>query len=309
MSISIIICTYNRAGLLERALRALARQTIRPEHFEVIVIDDCSEDATATVCDIARRDLPNLRYVCNSTNMGIPGAANRGICVSSGDRLLFTDDDCIAHNNWVECMGKALLSEPIVAGAVASPVSNYIRLCHNIAEFHRFMPGLKGGPVQFIAGANMGIRRSVIEELAGFQNCAMLAPDMEMVLRAQSKGHSIFFEPNAIVTHNPDRTTLASVFRYASKHASETVVYRNQYRSLLRTPFVIRLSALTVLASPLIALKVTLGIYLKNTSLMRFFRTIPLVYLLKVAWCWGAAVGLRKHERRKTEWFASSSSP
>jgi GT2 family glycosyltransferase len=189
------------------------------------------------------------------------------------------------------------LREPIVAGAVVSPSSNYVRLCHNIAEFHRFMPGRKSGPTQFIAGASMGFRRSVIEELGGFKNCAMLAPDMEMVLRAQSKGYSIFFEPDATVTHNPDRSTLASVFSYSSKHASETILYRNQYRSLLRTPLVIRIPALTVLASPLIALKVTLGIYLKNTSLMRFFWTIPLVYSLKVAWCWGAALSLQRHKK------------
>ena len=142
--ISVILCTYNRARLLERALCSLSRQSISPDHFEVIVVDDGSHDDTETVCKKMFNELSNLRYVSMGSNSGTSSARNLGITASVGDYLLFTDDDCIVAENWVECMADALDKEPIVAGAVASPIKNYFQLSHNIAQFHAFMPGAKG---------------------------------------------------------------------------------------------------------------------------------------------------------------------
>jgi GT2 family glycosyltransferase len=184
-----------------------------------------------------------------------------------------------------------------VAGAVESSESNYVKLCHNIAEFHRFMPGRKPGKAEFIAGANMGFRRSVLDELGGFDEKVKTAEDMTFILRARSKGYSIYLACDAVVTHEHDRATLGSVFAYSARHASTTILLRNKYRVLLSTPFVLRSSFLTIMAAPAIALKVTLGIYMHNPRLARLFRTAPLVYALKVAWCWGAARGLGANKR------------
>jgi GT2 family glycosyltransferase len=299
MSVSVVICTYNRAQLLKRTLHSLILQTVGPEQFEIIVVDDGSADETPEVCRLLRQDLPRLKYVSNGVNLGISCSRNWGIKSAKGDCILFTDDDCTANNDWVERMSAALERAPIVAGVVKSPGSNYIRLCHNIAEFHLFMPGRKPGKVEFIAGANMGFRRTVLDELDGFDEDIRMAEDMELILRARLKGHRIHLAADAIVTHDHDRTTLGSVFRYSAKHASATILLRNKYRSLLGTPFVLRSAFLTVMAAPVIALKVTLGIYLRNPRLAMLFWTAPLVYALKLAWCWGAACGLEANKRAK----------
>ena len=122
---------------------------------------------------------------------------------------------------------------------------------------------------------------------------------MAFILRIRSKGRRIYFACDAVVTHKHDRTTLGSVFGYAAKHASVTILLRNAYRSLLGTPFVLRSSFLTIMAAPLIALKVTLEIYMHNPRLAGLFWTAPLVYALKLAWCWGAACGLESNKRAK----------
>jgi GT2 family glycosyltransferase len=240
-----------------------------------------------------------MKYVPNGVNLGISCSRNRGIKSAKGEFILFTDDDCIANNDWVEQMSAALEREPVVAGAVESPESNYIRLCHNIAEFHPFIPGRKPGKVEFIAGANMGFRRSVLDELGGFDEKVKTAEDMAFILRARSNGYSIYLACEAVVTHKHDRATLGSVFGYSAKHASTTILLRNEYRSLLGTPFVLRSPFLTIMAAPVIALKVTLGIYMHNHRLARLFWTAPLVYGLKLAWCWGAARGLWANKPEK----------
>jgi GT2 family glycosyltransferase len=295
VKVSVIIPTYNRAPLLTRILFLLSRQTLSPKLFEVIVVDDGSQDDTAKVCSMIRSKLPNLKYISTGCNSGCAHARNRGIEVSSGNYILFTDDDCIPSKDWIERMIAALAHVPIVAGAVASTTSNYFRLCHNMSQFYPYMPGQKAGFIEFIAGANMGFERSVIEELGGFQKSTICAEDMDFVIRAREKGYRPFFVPDAIVTHDPDRTTLGEIMKYSAMHAAETICLRNEYRHVLKTPFILRSPLLILAAAPIIASKVTAGIYLRNLKLLKFLHTLPIVFLLKLAWCWGAAHGLRKH--------------
>lgn len=294
--VSVIICTYNRALMLERVLRSLSKQTLPLNQFEVIVVDDGSQDHTAKMCDAMTRELPNLKYISLGTNGGKANACNIGIEKASGNYVLFTDDDCIAADNWVERMSAALDQASIVAGAVASTVTSYLKLCHNISALHDFMPGQKARPMKFIAGANMGFRYSVFRELNGFQSLAGSVEDLEFILRAGSKGYSAYFVPDAIVTHDPDDMTLAGILKYSANQASRTILLRNQYHSLLRTPFVLRSPALLLAMAPIISFKVTAGVYLRNLALRKFFGTAPVVYALKLAWCWGAARGLRNSD-------------
>ena len=290
---SIIICTYNRALLLKRLLECLSHQTLAPEHFEVVVVDDGSQDATHAVCLQMKNRLTNLKYVSVGQNIGLSHAANLGLRSSQGDYVLFTDDDCIPRRDWAEKMCALLESKPLIAGAIESPDREFVKLCHNISEFHPFLIGQKARRVNFIAGANMGFRRSVLTELKGFSKEQDLSPDMELILRAQQRGYGIYFTPDAVIVHDPPRTTLKSIFKYAADHASVTIILRNRYRTLLRTPIVLRSPALLFVASPLIAWRVTGGIFLKNKNLLRYFWTAPIIYALKLAWCWGAARSLR----------------
>lgn len=296
---SVIITTRNRARSLRRALGALARQTKSPGLFEIIVVDDGSEDETSTLCASMSREMRNLKYVSPGKHIGLARAANLGIETAQGDYLLFTDDDCVPREDWLERMCAALQREPIVAGAVESRRSNYIRLCHNVAQFYQFMPGRKAGPIEFAAGANMGLRRAVVRELSGFREMD-IALDTELALRARARGYRIYFVPDAVVIHHPNRTDLPTIVRYSACHAAQTILLRNKYRALLRTPFVLRSPFLTLLAAPVIAMKVTAEAYARNVNLAKMFWTAPTFYALKLAWCWGAAHSLKKHRRATT---------
>jgi len=290
--ISVIICTYNRANLLKRALNSLVRQTVK--EFELIIVDDGSEDNTCEICNSFKAQIPSLKYIYRK-HSGLSSARNVGIKSSTGDYILFTDDDCIAEENWVERMSFYLRRESIVAGAITSPVSNYLKLCHNIAQFHRFMPGRKAEYIKFIAGSNMGFNISVFNDTGGFEENRKMAEDMEFILRSRVKGYRIFFAPDASVLHDPPRTALKNIFKYASEHAGETVVLRNKYSSLMNTPFLLKSPYLIFLSAPVISLKVTGEIYIKNSYTRQFLWTLPLVYLLKIAWCYGALHGLKRY--------------
>jgi glycosyltransferase involved in cell wall biosynthesis len=202
---SVIVCTHNRSHSLKRALQSLASQTLSAGAFEVVVVDDGSVDATLEVCNTMHEKMKNLVVVSTGKNRGSSSARNVGIGHAGGEYVLFTDDDCIADRTWVECMTSALAHHSIVAGAIESPRDNVAKLCHNIAEFHPFMPGRKPGKRDYIAGANVGFQKCLLDKVGGFEEGRQMASDMELIIRARLEGYQVFFEPRARVIHNPDR--------------------------------------------------------------------------------------------------------
>jgi glycosyltransferase involved in cell wall biosynthesis len=296
MIASVIVCTYNRSFLLQRLLESLGSQTAPRDTFEIIVADDGSSDDTAAVCRAMMERLPNLRYLALGCNCGLSTAGNRAVAQARGQYLLFTDDDCIPASSWVENMVAALQHGAIVAGAVISSRSGYVKLCHNIAQFYPFMPGGSSRKTDFIAGANMGFQAAAVKEIGEF-NPETAIPDMEFILRARSQGFTITYAPEAVVCHDPPRVTLGEVLDYAAAHSAETILLRHRFRELLRTPFILFSPSLLLLAAPVIALKTTTGIFLGNRGLIRDIHTFPVVYLIKLAWCWGAAKSLGKNRK------------
>jgi glycosyltransferase involved in cell wall biosynthesis len=83
---SVVITTYNRAGLLPRAIASALDQQWKDT--EVLVIDDGSSDSTPEVM----RGFPQLRYV-RQANLGVCAARNRGIREASQPWIIFLDDD------------------------------------------------------------------------------------------------------------------------------------------------------------------------------------------------------------------------
>lgn len=88
--IAVIIPTYNRAPLIERAVRSVLGQTFRD--FELAVVDDGSTDGTAGLPLFKNSD-PRLRYIGLSQNRGVSAARNAGVKATSAPWLAFLDSD------------------------------------------------------------------------------------------------------------------------------------------------------------------------------------------------------------------------
>lgn len=99
VEISVVIPTFNRRDTLAVILPALLSQSIEPERYELILVDNGSTDDTASL--IAELNAPNLKYIVQGDS-GRAGARNRGIKEASGKLVLFTDADIIASKNLLE---------------------------------------------------------------------------------------------------------------------------------------------------------------------------------------------------------------
>src|SRR5215472_6665284 len=94
MKISVILCTYNRSRLLQKALGGIAGQALpESDECEILVVDNNSSDQTHDVVkEFCQRYPDRFRYVFEA-QQGLSHARNRGISESRGDALVFLDDD------------------------------------------------------------------------------------------------------------------------------------------------------------------------------------------------------------------------
>jgi glycosyltransferase involved in cell wall biosynthesis len=119
MKISLIVVTKDRPDYLRNLLKSLVGQTLIPD--EIVVVDNNSSRSYDSVFEEFKPLLP-LVTIFEDTP-GIPNARNRGIAESSGDIILFTDDDCIADEEWVQEIVKPFQKNPhigIVGGEIFS---------------------------------------------------------------------------------------------------------------------------------------------------------------------------------------------
>ena len=112
--VSVIIPTYNRPGLLPRAVNSAQRAG---EDVEVIVVDDASVDETAEVC----RSLRGIKYLRLERNQGVAGARNVGVLSSSADFIAFLDDDDVRLPGTLDLQLREFAREPGL-GFVCGPV-------------------------------------------------------------------------------------------------------------------------------------------------------------------------------------------
>jgi glycosyltransferase involved in cell wall biosynthesis len=99
-TISVVVCTHNpRAEYLNRTLAALRAQTLAPERWELLVIDNASKEAVAPRFDLGWH--PNGRHVHEPT-LGLTPARLRGVAESRGDPIVFVDDDNLLDPDYLE---------------------------------------------------------------------------------------------------------------------------------------------------------------------------------------------------------------
>jgi glycosyltransferase involved in cell wall biosynthesis len=98
--ISVIICTHNpRADYFRRTLEALQEQTLAPELWELLIIDNSSTDPLAERVDL--RWQPNGRVI-REEKLGLTPARLRGIQETFADLLVFVDDDNVLDRDYLD---------------------------------------------------------------------------------------------------------------------------------------------------------------------------------------------------------------
>lgn len=120
LSLSLCVCTKNRAAYLSALLASVASQTRQPD--ELVVVDNNSSDNTREIVAQYERAFPII-YVNDNADT-IAALRNRAIQESQGEIVSFTDDDCVLDANWLYFVEESFLRDPCI-GAVGGRVYHY----------------------------------------------------------------------------------------------------------------------------------------------------------------------------------------
>jgi len=277
---SVIIPTLNDKTLAN-ALEAVSSQTRRPDEIVVVGRYD------STLLDT----FPQVRFVDTRVPVSAAAARNRGIRESRGEILAFTDSDCIPDADWIEKHEQAHASgADVVGGGVSLAGANFWAQADNLSMFHDFVTELPPGHRSLLPTLNLSVRRSVIERIGGLDESfpGAAAEDSDWTIRMRLGGYRLHFEPGAVVRHAPARTRWHDVRRHWRNSGYSGIRVRHRYAADYQTPAIARSALLLRLLSPLIAARVTAGIY-ANPIFWRHLRYLPIVYITKIVYCLGAA--------------------
>lgn len=205
-AICVVIATYRRPQALAVCLDALTRQSYPARDFEVIVVDDGSEEPPH---EVVERFASRIAVTLLTRENGGPGAArNTGVAAARTAWVAFTDDDCIPEPDWLaELLRVATLHDHALVGGrvinaiTQNPFAEASQLLTSwLVQWHS--PPERRGRLTFTTN-NMLFAREPFERLGGFDTTALAdtAEDRDLCDRWRAEGWPLVHAPAAVVGH------------------------------------------------------------------------------------------------------------
>ena len=225
-SVTVAICTRDRTNELPACLDALCQ--LDYPNLDLLLIDNApTSDATR---QLVQKTYPQIRYVCEK-RAGLNWARNCAIAEARGEIIAYTDDDVVVDAKWIRAISRIFSASPEVMAVSGLVVPYELETKAQITfeayggfgrGFERYWlrmdPARRkktaswyGGAGQFGTGANMAFRRSVFDRIGRFDPALDVGTitngggDLEMFFRVLKEGHTLVYEPRAIVRHRHRR--------------------------------------------------------------------------------------------------------
>lgn len=215
---SVVVPTFNRAGLLPGLLDALLRQDYSAP-YEVIVVDDGSSDDTPKVMAECCSRHAMLQFL-RQDNAGPARARNLGASHARGRFVAFIDDDCLPEPDWLRALDAALVpGAAAAAGTVINREEGWVgRYVNRESVIHQVLAS-DGSVAELITG-NAAVLSSVFEQVGGFDEAIRVAggEDTEFSFRLRAAGHRIVSAPGARVRHLSAPTDVWGYLRMIFRH-------------------------------------------------------------------------------------------
>lgn len=234
-ALSVVIPTLGRPILI-RTIQSLAAAT-GFDRIEVLVAGQVADAAVRRQLDALQKDHPAIRHLDISFKRGDSSEKkNAGWRAARAKLVAFLDDDVVVAPDWPERIIEAFEEEQValvsgpgltppdvnlfarLAGlALSSPATGYVAWRYNHGGGER-------APINWskIIGCNMAFRKSVLEEMNGFDPDFWPGEELVTSYRTQKKGYRLVFLPKAYVYHYP-RTSLVRFWRQIFGYGSTRI--------------------------------------------------------------------------------------
>jgi glycosyltransferase involved in cell wall biosynthesis len=199
--VAVVLATHDRAARLRALLTSLREQTLAPDRFEVVIVDDGSRDETPAVLEeeLARGVL-RLRVLRNDRALGPAVARDAGWRAAQAPFVAFTDDDCRLAPGWLEAGLRAWGGDD--ARLVQGRTDPEPAEVHTEGPFARTLRIHSLGP--YFQTANVFYPRALLERVDGFDTVTFSVPggeDADLAWRCIESGAQPVWAPAAQAWH------------------------------------------------------------------------------------------------------------
>jgi len=223
--VTVAVCTRDRSADLAICLQSLVQ--LDYPALDVVIVDNASKTDDVELLVSTYRG--QLRYV-REPRPGLDWARNRAIIEARGEIIAFTDDDVVVDSGWIKALSRIFAENEDVAavtGLVApyeieSEAQELFEIYGGFGrgferKWYRLDRGIGAGNSMYIGagvfgtGANMAFRRCIFNKIGGFDPALDVGTitqgggDLEMFFRILQEGHTLVYEPSAIVRHRHRR--------------------------------------------------------------------------------------------------------
>ena len=215
MKVSVLIGSRNRPHVLSRCLESVLSQDY--SDFEVLVLDDASDEVDLCRALMERFNDPRLRCLRSDIQLGVAGGRNRLMSEATGDILCIIDDDAyFEDSSAISHFVKAFCSDESI-GIVACKVVDHRRGNSNLLvpfprRWRQRKPDIveRAQYVSYYLGGCHAIRREVIERCGMYATELMFGEEeLDLSYRVVAAGYRIYYEPAIVVHHYPQASVLA----------------------------------------------------------------------------------------------------
>jgi mycofactocin system glycosyltransferase len=236
--VSIVIPSYNRAKELERCVRSLFTLDYPAGCLEIIVVDDASTDETGSMLErlveeAVIHDLV-MHVVRHEKRQGVGISRNTGAEAAHYELIAYLDSDCVASLEWLRELVPAFQDTRLAAvgGMIRAYdrhtlLGRYEDVCSSLYMGNRFQQLSLKGPLTYLPTANMLVRRTAWEQLAGFAPMAQ-GEDVDFCRRLLMSGARMNYVPQGVIYHDY-RTSLASFLHIRAAYASAEAALIKRY--------------------------------------------------------------------------------
>jgi glycosyltransferase involved in cell wall biosynthesis len=212
MFLSVIVCTYNRDQHIKRALNSLIAQDFDKSDYEIIVVDNNSNDRTPQIIKDFKSSYPDYNItLAHETRQGLSFARNTGLKLAQGSYISYIDDDGIARNDYISQIKKYTeqFPEDVAFGGKVLPkyekgqapewMSKYIERIISIVNLGDEVKVLKK---TYPVGCNMIFKKSVFDQIGGFNTALKLRSDDKYIFfKIREAGFRVLYLPKVVVWH------------------------------------------------------------------------------------------------------------
>jgi glycosyltransferase involved in cell wall biosynthesis len=215
-AVTVVVPVRNAVGTIDHCIRALLTQDYPHNRFEILIVDNNSNDGTRSHIET----FENRLIVLDEPKRGASAARNAGIRRAASEMIAFTDADCVPERSWIRELVRHYLSDgqtDIIGGRIEpyQPVTAIERFAGRLmnqeaAISHKTKP--------YVISANMLARRSDLLRLGLFDDGILRGQDVDLSVRAHfDYGLRLGYANRAVVRH-VNVNTVRALFEKGEQH-------------------------------------------------------------------------------------------